>query len=274
MVSNTEDSPQKPCCCCCSSLKSEFQVQNFCFSIPPGELSWVHQFGDSPWVSKRFVYVLWRLFLASVIIAGFFLDLSTDIQTGVAPWFPIYLTNWALFVETCYLIVAFFISLWIFISSPNISSEQPWPTKAAWLLRSIGQPGAVVVTVSYWTLVYTGQLTLLTFWIHAINTIVVVVDVLTSCYEVRLLHYIYILAFGITYVVWTVIHYELDIGTGPPPTQRYIYSVLDWAPGHVSTVRCPNALRPSPASLATDCAGRDRRSSSRPWSSSSSRRSP
>jgi hypothetical protein len=171
------------------------------------------------------------------MIIGFGLNLADDIRGGVGAWFPIYLTNWALFFEVLYLIVAFLVSAWIFVASPHPSSEQPWPTKAAWLLRSIGQPGALVVTASYWTLVYTGNLSLVTFWIHAVNSIVVALDILTSCYEVRLLHYIYVLAFGTTYVVWTVVHYRLDIGAGPPPTRRFIYSALDWGSDHLTRVR-------------------------------------
>ena len=242
MVTNVENVSQSSCCCCCSCLTSEFQVRKFCFSTINDDLSWVHQFGDSAWVSSRFIYVLWRLFLASVMIVGFGLDLSDDIRNGVGPWFPIYLTNWALIFEICYLIVAFFVALWILVQSPHPSAPQPWPTKAAWLLRSIGQPGAVVITVAFWALVYTGHLTIVTFWIHAINSIVVALDVLTSCYEVRLLHYIYVLTFGTTYVVWTVIHYRLDIGVGPPPTSRFIYSALDWGSDHLTRVRLSSTV--------------------------------
>ena len=35
-------------------------------------------------------------------------------------------------------------------------------------------------------------------------------------------------------MAWTAVHYALDLGVGPPPTTRYIYSYLDWTyPGKV-----------------------------------------
>ena len=223
-------------CCCCNSLKSEFLVRKFGFSTVDEDLSWVYQFGDSAFLTERFTYVIWRLFLASAMLVGFGLELSDNIFNGVERWFPIYLTNWALFFETCYLIVAFFIALWILVKSPQPSSAQPWPTKLAWFLRSIGQPAAVVVTVAFWAAVYTAHLTIVTLWIHAINTIIVALDIFTSCYEVRILHYAYILAFGTAYVIWTIIHYRLDIGVGQPSSQRFIYSVLDWSSDRLTIV--------------------------------------
>ena len=83
--------------------------------------------------------------------------------------------------------LSFRIALWIFImiSSLGPESNQPAVAKVAWLsrLRSIGQPGAMVVTLEFWALVYSGRSTLTTIWMHAINSVVVWLDILTSCYE-------------------------------------------------------------------------------------------
>ena len=165
---------------CCVRIKSEFRWQNLGLKVSENR-SWVNQFGDSGWSSSRLAYVVWRAILTSTMIAGFGLDLALDVMDGVAAWFPIYLTNWAIFFENCYLGVAFVIALWIYTKQPDPASEQPFSTKVAWLLRSTGQSGALVVSVSYWALVHDGQITLKTLWIHAINSIVVCVDILTSC---------------------------------------------------------------------------------------------
>ena len=164
------------------------------------------------------------------------MELSNDIRKGVGPWYPIYLTNWSLFCVNCYLNISFAIALWIYMKSPEPASEQPWPTKVAWVMRSIGQPGALVISVAYWALLYDGNLTLVTFWVHAINSIVCCLDVLISCHEVRLAHVIYELAIGAAYMIWSGIHYAGNVGAGPPPTQRYIYSELDWSAGHQGQV--------------------------------------
>ena len=206
-------------------------------SVFPDDVSWVNQFGDSAWMGSRLIYVLWRLFLAAIMMAGFALNLSDDVIGDVAAWYPIYLTNWALFFENLYLNLSFTIALWIYRTLPDPDSNQPSVTKMAWVLRSIGQPGALVVTVAFWALVYNGRLTLTTFWVHGINSIVVWVDILTSCYEVRLLHYVYVLAFGISYVVWSVIHYHANIQDGRTPSHRFIYSAVDWSPSGQGKVR-------------------------------------
>jgi hypothetical protein len=225
---------------CCARIKSEIRWRNLGLKASAEHRSWVNQFGDFGhfgWTSSRLAYVVWRAILTSTITAGFGLDLALDAIDGVAAWFPIYLSNWALFLESCYLNAAFVIALWIYAKQPDPASEQPLSTKVAWLLRSTGQSGALVVTVSYWALVYDGKITLKTLWIHAINSIVVCIDILTSCYEIRLMHYAYVLAFGGLYIIWTVIHFHANIRDGHSPGNRYIYSAIDWSEGNEGKVR-------------------------------------
>ncbi len=217
------------CLACCARIKSELRWENLGLNVSSESIPWVNQFGDFGWNSSRFAYVVWRGILTSTITAGFSLDLAIDVLDGVAAWFPIYLSNWAIFVESCYLGSAFSIALWIYTKQPDPTSEQPLSTKVAWLLRSIGQPGSLVVSVAYWALVHDGKITLKTLWIHAINSLVVLIDILTSCHEVRIMHYAYVLAFGCLYIIWTVIHYHANIQDGHSPSNRYIYSAIDWS---------------------------------------------
>ncbi len=88
-----------------------------------------------------------------------------------------------------------------------------------------------MVSVAYWALAHDGIITLKTLWIHALNSLVVCIDILTSCHEVRIMHYVYVLAFGCLYIVWTVIHYHTNIRDGRSPSNRYIYSAIDWSKG-------------------------------------------
>ena len=221
----------------CARIKSEFRWQKLGLKVSAENRPWVNQFGDFGWSSSRLAYVVWRAILTSTMTAGFGLDLALDIIDGVSAWFPIYLSNWALFAECCYLSAAFLIALWIYSKQPDPESEQPFSTKVAWLLRSIGQSGALVVSISYWVLVHNGKITLKTLWIHAFNSFVVFVDILTSCYEIRLMHYAYVLAFGGLYITWTFIHYHANIQDGQSPSNRYIYSAIDWSEGNEGKVR-------------------------------------
>jgi hypothetical protein len=238
---------------CCIKLRSEFQIQNLGLTIFPQNLAWVYQFGEFSWTTYRLAYVIWRAILSCTMLVGFGLSLSKDIIDSIGAWYPIYLTNWTLFIENCYLILAFVIALGIYLSPPISESRQPLSTKVAWLLRSIGQPGALVVTIAYWSVVSQGTPSLSTIWVHAINSIVVCLDIITSCYEIRLAHYLYLLIYGVIYVVWSIIHYQANIRNGPPPSQRYIYAALDWSAqnaGKVGTVPCNRTIHANNTSSA------------------------
>ena len=217
------------------------------FTVLETELSWVHQFGDSACTQSRPWYVALRGLLAAVMLVGFGLELSHDLKAGVGPWYPIYLTNWVLFLENCYLVLTTYIALSIAITSPELSSHQPWYTKLAWLLRCIAQPGALVVTVALWTLLRDNAGAPSTILVHAINSVVVCLDVLASRYPIRLAHFIYVLATGTVYVAWSGIHYVANLGVGTTPDHRYIYSMLDWSAGNQAQVRRHPPARPGPA---------------------------
>jgi hypothetical protein len=223
---------------CCSSLQSEFRLRNLGLTVlPQNPVCWYCQFGEFRWNSSRLAYVIWRAILAAIMLAGFGLDISDDIVTGIAAWYFIYLTNWTLLIENFYLSLAFAIALGIYLNPPHSASSQPLSTKVAWLLRSISQPGALVVTVAYWSMISQGTLTLTTFWVHAINSLVVFLDIITSCYEIRLAHYVYLLIYGIVYILWSIIHFQANIQNGMTPSHRYIYASLDWSVESTGKVR-------------------------------------
>ena len=94
-----------------------------------------------------------------------------------------------------------------------------------------------------------GSITLKTLWIHAVNSFVVFIDILTSCHEVRIMHYAYVLAFGCLYIAWTVIHYHTNIQDGRSPSNRYIYSAIDWSKGSEGKVREHSGTPPSTMKL-------------------------
>jgi hypothetical protein len=85
-------------------------------------VSWVNQFGDFGWDSSRLAYVVWQAILATTITAGFILVLVIDVLDGVAAWFPIHQSNWAIILESCYLGSAFCVTLWIYTKQPDPSS--------------------------------------------------------------------------------------------------------------------------------------------------------
>ena len=217
-----------------SLFVDEFKCSNFIFNVGERDHNWVHQFGESVWFRTRWLYVLWRLLMLLLIIVAFSIELSTSISDGLGDWFPIYLTNTTLMIELSYLILAFVLSVNIYFQSPDPSNPQPFLSKFVWWVQSIVHPSALAVTLLFWTLVYKGgSVRQSTIWAHVVNSLVVVMDLLVSAFQTRLLHYVWALMYCVTYIVWSVIHYFTNIGDGLG--DRYIYSALNWSPSTTKT---------------------------------------
>lgn len=62
---------------------------------------------------------------------------------------------------------------------------------------------------------------------HAMNAVIMVLDVLIVAYPIRLLHVVQPVTVGLCYVIFSVIYYAAggvdDVGN------HYIYNVLDWS---------------------------------------------
>jgi len=100
--------------------------------------------------------------------------------------------------------------------------------KVIWVLQTIGFTTAPVVSSIYWIVIYSG------IFVdfdnvnkHIINSVYVFVDVFITGIPVRLLHFLYSLAFGTVYIVFTLVYWAADGRNvhGDP----FIYSILDYS---------------------------------------------
>ena len=109
-----------------------------------------------------------------------------------------------------------------------------WYHKGLWVIFNMAANSSILITLLYWTLVFGGETSGLDVTTHLLNCVFMVADLMLSSTPVRILHVVYALIFGVSYLLLTVIFWAAD-GTnalGEP----YIYSFVDYneSPGFSS----------------------------------------
>lgn len=96
-----------------------------------------------------------------------------------------------------------------------------WYQVVHWVLFTMSLEGAFVVMLLYWGLLYRGgPVSGISANTHLMNGIVAVIDFWVGGMPVNFFHFIYPLAFGIVYIVFTGIYYASSGGI--------IYDVIDY----------------------------------------------
>ena len=114
------------------------------------------------------------------------------------------------------------------------TTSMRWFHKALWVIYNIVSVAAVLVTISYWLLIYRkGEISATTVLIHAVNSIVMVGDTMLSSVPVHLLHVLYPMLYIAIYALFTVIYWACG-GTNPSG-ESYIYPQTDYTGRPVSS---------------------------------------
>lgn len=181
-------------------------------------------------------------------------------------WF-IYLSNWVLTIVTVHFLLAMFITThyccgagveddpagfgprrfksktYIVGLSPedegDESKEQSYVkakeedddlsfcNKVSWLIFTIASANSLVITVAYWSAVYSGEeIDGLIVNQHILPAVFMLIEVTISNIPVRLLHFIYSHVFTSIYVLVTVIYWVA--GGKDKDGNRYIYKMLNY----------------------------------------------
>ena len=95
-----------------------------------------------------------------------------------------------------------------------------------WLLHSVAQTGAICITILFWAALAPsatpGSLgDPFNIAIHAVNSVLFLIEVFVIAFPMRLLHFVYPMIFGIAYVIATLIFHATGITSA-------VYPVLDW----------------------------------------------
>lgn len=103
-----------------------------------------------------------------------------------------------------------------------------WFHEALWVIYNIAAVAALLVTLSFWLLIFrlANGVSALSVVVHGINSVVMISDTMLSSIPVRLFHVIYPMLYSTSYIVFTVIYWAVG-GTnsfGMP----YIYPQTDY----------------------------------------------
>eukprot|EP00435_Cladocopium_sp_Y103_P060324 s1572_g22.t1 len=188
------------------------------------ELLWPEQIATSKWFPPC-AYVIFNCILAVVFVV-FQLENLADAIPDIGGFYFIYLTNWALLLETITmapLFVRYTVAFWYII-----------------------QPVSLTVVVLYWTLVnpiWEGPVGVdfTNLWAHFLNWLCLLISLFASHIPWSFKNFIWGLCFLLTYLAYTVIHFLAEIGT-PNGCELYIdaecpiYEAFDWNMPMMTTI--------------------------------------
>lgn len=183
---------------------------------------------------------------------------------GQEKWF-IYLTNWGYTCITLYFILSFAVTLCYHLkekdrytlppmelattgasgsnlpdktkrkgteSDFNVDMPPKGHHKAMWIIYEIGASVALLITLLYWSLLSGGNLTGVYLGLdistHALNTILLLIEIVMTSMPIRVLHLIYPMIFACIYMIFTVIYWAAG-GTDAIDNKRYVYPMLDYS---------------------------------------------
>ncbi|XP_045506486.1 protein rolling stone-like [Colias croceus] len=177
------------------------------------------------------------LFFGSIAIVISSIVLTA--RGGEGGYWPIFLTHWGIAANMICTGIGFAVSLHAYIKQPfGDDFELPWLVKVYWISSNIAIPLSFFITIFYWTLLSGfvsedgGELEfainkVLDIFIHAINSVVMFLLLVTARQPVYLLHFYHVVLFALVYLFFSVIYYAAG-GTdmfGNP----FVYPMLDWS---------------------------------------------
>ncbi|XP_041347473.1 protein rolling stone-like [Gigantopelta aegis] len=119
-----------------------------------------------------------------------------------------------------------------------LSNMLPWYLKLVWILQNIVFVAAVIVTMVFFVFLLpqmkgVSGISLENLQLHALNTVIVVVESLVSAVPHRLLHIVYCALYALVYVLFSVFYWVPDHAHVMYP------NVLDWnQPAHTVGMIC------------------------------------
>ena len=104
---------------------------------------------------------------------------------------------------------------------------QMWYHKVSWMLYIISANNSLVVTVVYWTLLYTGfQVREADVAFHLLNSVFMLTETCLSSIPVQLVHVVYAMLYGVLYLLFSVVYWLLG-GTNDSG-DKFIYPILNY----------------------------------------------
>ncbi|CAK1540209.1 unnamed protein product [Leptosia nina] len=217
-------------------FKRQFQTQKFKFEYENGSDFYIGCFQkNKSCIPLLLIRAL--LFFGSVAIVVSSIVLVAE--TGKGAFWPIYLTHWGIFLMMVSTGFGFAISLISFLRGPiDTTFKLPWYVTVYWILYNIAVPLALFITVFYWAflsgLADSEEAENLEFapnkaldiFIHAINSVVMMLLLLTARQPVYILHFYNVFGCALIYLFFTVIYWAA--GGTDQFGHSFIYPMIDW----------------------------------------------
>ncbi|XP_055303516.1 protein rolling stone-like [Sitodiplosis mosellana] len=212
-------------------FKKELRLHNCGFSHDP-----VDSLMRSQWqsTSKNVFYLIYRWLVAIFVVAVVGIALEAHLRKYTMGTFFVYLTRWGI---TTNMIVgvygAVLVTIWHFHTDyqERILKNKRMPTsfKIYWALHNIALVTSFVITIVYWSVLHVNKkrVDLPNILSHAMNSVIMFIDILIVAYPMRLYHVIQPLCFGVCFGVFSYI-YHLCGGVNQHGA-HFIYPVLNWA---------------------------------------------
>ncbi|XP_038059760.1 protein rolling stone-like [Patiria miniata] len=167
------------------------------------------------------VFIAYRVVLALYIL-GFYIALVVEGQSN-GGYNLIFLTNVAFIVFVVYLLVSGLVAVTDgCILRKRNNEEMGIRHVIHWLLFNVTINANFIISIIYWAVLYNSARSgfFYNFHVHAVTSIVSMIDLIVTAIPVRLFHGIYPVVFLCTYTVVTLIYWATGNGT--------VYPFLDY----------------------------------------------
>nr|XP_039267755.1 protein rolling stone-like [Styela clava] len=211
-----------------TSCGYEFKLKHFGFDDCTKR-----EFYLSQWGRSKIIFIVYRIILF-LYWTGWVIFGTIEYSGHERGWaYYVFLSHW----DEWLMVFNFGISLSVAIYGYSQLDEHDsgglrWFHKLSWATRSVSTTVAYVVTILFWALVKTTAKasTAVNIHRHALNAVFVTVDLFVSRVPVRLLHFVYPMLIGITYVLFTYIIHAADV------MSSFYRNALDWEKVPVTSI--------------------------------------
>src|SRR6218665_3417685 len=186
------------------------------------------------WHFPRLAFVVYRLVVAAYAVSITLMTIvKFDNEKWIYPW-PVWLTNWSYLMLACHLLCSAIVAVISYFDQSSVAPSEPifrrralpFYLKLNWFLFSVSSSAAFFVTIVYFTAIFPRRgVTYLAeddVHQHVMNSVLVLLELAVSAIPVRILHVVYVMAYGALYMAFSAIYWAFD-------HSRVLYpGVLDW----------------------------------------------
>ncbi|XP_011567957.3 protein rolling stone [Plutella xylostella] len=178
-------------------------------------------------VARTLIFLLClAIVIASVVLT---------VNMNYGGYWLIYMTHWGLLINTLAAGCGVYVSLRGYFGEPAESGfELPWYVKTYWVLHNAAVTMALLISIFYWAFLTDsaeGQEyavdKVLDYFIHAVNSVAMLLLLLSGRQEFRVMHVLHALAFATIFLLFSLIYYAAGGTNGLG--NDFIYPTMDWS---------------------------------------------